>query len=43
MRLGSGKPQSETGIPALVPALELDSSPMLHAKPIEPVTFYHCI
>jgi len=43
MRLGSGKPQSDSGIPSLAPAMELDSSPMLDSKPIEPGSFYPCI
>jgi len=33
MKLGSG-------MPGLAPATELDSSPMLNAKPIEPVCIY---
>jgi len=43
MRLGSGKPQSDTGIPSVAPAMELESLPMLQAKPVEPVSFYPCI
>jgi len=43
MRLGSGKPQSITGIPSLEPAAEPDSSPMRKAKPVQPVRFYRCI
>jgi len=40
MRLGFGKPQSDTGIPGLAPARVLDLSPMLNAKPVEPVSCY---
>jgi hypothetical protein len=40
MRLGSGKPQSDTCIAGLALAMELDSSPMLNPKPIEPVSIY---
>jgi len=43
MRLGSGKPKSDTSIPSLAPATEVDSLPMLNAKPIEPVSIYPCI
>ena len=43
MRLGSGKPQSDTCIPGLVPAAEPDSSHMPKAKPVEPVRSHPCI
>jgi len=39
MRICSGKPQLDTGIPCLVPAAEPDSSPMLNKKPVEPDSF----
>jgi hypothetical protein len=43
IRLGSVKPQSNTSISGLEPAVELDTSPLLKAKPVEPVSFYPCI
>ena len=43
IRLGSVKPQSKLSIPSGEPAAEPDSSPLLKAKPVEPVTFYPCI
>jgi hypothetical protein len=43
MRLGSVKPQSKSTIPSGEPAAEPDSSTLLKAKPIEPVSFYPCI
>jgi hypothetical protein len=43
MRLGSGKPKSDTRIPGLVPAMKVDSSPMPNAKPIELVRIYPCL
>jgi len=43
LRLGSVKPQSESSIPSGEPAAEPDSSPLLNAKPVEPVSFYPCI
>jgi len=43
MWLGSGKLLLDTGIPGYAPAAELDSSPMVRAKPIEPISFYTCI
>ena len=48
-RLGSVKPQSKSSIPSSEPAAEPDSSTLLNAKPIEPVSsvepviFYPCI
>jgi len=41
--LGSVKPQSNTSISGLQPAVEPDMSPLLKAKPVEPVSFYPCI
>jgi len=43
IRLGSVKPQSKSSIPSGEPAAEPDSSTLLKAKPIEPVSFYPCI
>jgi len=43
IRLGSVKPQSKSSIPSGEPAAEPDSSPLLKAKPVEPVSFYSCI
>jgi len=49
IRLGSVKPQSEWSIPSGEPAAEPDSSTLLKAKPVEPVSsvepgsFYRCI
>jgi len=43
MRLRSGKPQSDTCIPSVVPAIQMNSSPMLIVKPAEPISFYTCI
>ena len=43
IRLGSGNPLLDTGIPSFAPAMEPDSSPMLKAKSFEPVSFYPCI
>jgi hypothetical protein len=43
IRLGSVKPQSKSCIPGGDPAAEPDSSMLLNAKPIEPVSFYPCI
>ena len=43
IRLGSVKPQSQLGIPSGEPAAEPDSSMLLKAKPVEPVSFYPCI
>jgi len=40
IRLGSVKPQSKSSIPSGEPAAEPDSSPLLNAKPVEPVSFY---
>jgi hypothetical protein len=42
-RLGSVKLQSKSSIPSGVPAAEPDSSTLLNAKPVEPVSFYPCI
>jgi hypothetical protein len=41
--LGSVKPQSKSSIPSSEPAAEPDSSMLLKAKPVEPISFYHCI
>jgi len=43
IRLGSVKPQSKLSIASGEPAAEPDSSMLLKAKPIEPVSFYPCI
>ena len=49
IRLGSVKPQSTSSIPSGNPAAEPDSSTLLKAKPVEPVSsvepvsFYPCI
>jgi hypothetical protein len=43
MRLSSGKPQFDIGIPGLAPAGEVDSSPMLNKKLVGLVSFYPCI
>ena len=43
IKLGSVKPQSQSSIPSGEPAAEPDSSPLLNAKPVEPVSFYPCI
>jgi len=43
IRLGSVKPQCKSCIPGGKPAAEPDSSMLLKAKPIEPVSFYPCI
>jgi hypothetical protein len=43
IRLGSVKPQSKSCITGGEPAAEPDSSMLLKAKPIEPVSFYPCI
>jgi len=43
IRLGSVKPQSQSSIPSGEPAAEPDSSMLLKAKPVEPVSFYPCI
>jgi hypothetical protein len=43
IRLGSVKLQSKSFIPGGEPAAEPDSSMLLKAKPIEPVSFYPCI
>jgi len=43
IRLGSVKPQSQSSIPSGEPAAEPDSSTLLKAKPVEPVSFYPCI
>ena len=41
--IGSGKPQSATGIAGLAPATEPDSSPLHNPKPVESVSFNPCI
>jgi hypothetical protein len=43
IRLGSVKPECILCIPGGEPAAEPDSSMLLKAKPIEPVSFYPCI
>jgi len=43
IRLGSVKPQSNTTISGFEPAPELDMSPLLKAKRVEPVSFYPCL
>ena len=43
IRLSSVKPQSKSSIPSGVPASEPDSSMLLKAKPVEPVSLYPCI
>jgi len=43
IRLSSVKPQSKSHIPSGEPAAEPDSSMLLKAKPVEPVSFYPCI
>jgi hypothetical protein len=43
IRLGSVKPQLNTSISGLVHTVEPDTSPLLKAKPVEPVSFYPCI
>ena len=43
IRLGSLKPQSKLTMPSGEPAVEPDSSTLLTAKPVEPVSFYPCI
>jgi len=43
IRLGSVKPQSKSSIPSGEPAAEPDLSPLLKAKPVEPVSLYPCI
>jgi len=42
-RLGLVKPESRLNIPSGVPAAEPDWSTLLKAKPVELVSFYHCI
>jgi len=43
IRLGSVKLQSKSSIPSGEPAVEPDTSPLLKAKPVEPVSCYLCI
>jgi hypothetical protein len=43
LRLWSRKPLSDNGQRGFVPATELDSSPMVNAKPVEYVSPYPCI
>jgi hypothetical protein len=43
IRLGSVKPQSNSCITGGEPAAEPDSSTLLKATPVEPVSFYRCI
>jgi len=43
IRLGSVKPQSKSSIASGEPSAEPDSSLLLKAKPVEPVSFYPCI
>jgi len=40
--VGSEMPQSNTSIPSLQPGVEPDSSPLLKARPVDPVIFYFC-
>ena len=40
IRLGFMRPQSNTSIPGLEPAMEPDLSPLLKAKAVEPVSIY---
>jgi len=42
-RLGSVKPQSNMSTPGLQPTAEFDTSPLLKAMPVEPVSFYPCL
>jgi len=42
IRLGSVKAQSIWSIPSGQPAAEPGLSPLLNAKPVEPVSFYPC-
>ena len=42
IRLGPVKPQSKSSIPSGEPAGEPNSSPLLKAKPVKPVSFYPC-
>jgi hypothetical protein len=43
IRLGSVKPQSYMSVFGIEPAAEPDTSPLLKAKPVDPVCLYHCI
>jgi len=43
IRLGSVKPQTKPSICSGEPSAEPDSSMLLKAKPVEPVSFYPCI
>jgi hypothetical protein len=43
IRLGSVKPSSKASIPSGETAAEPNSSMLLNAKPVEPVSFYPCI
>ena len=43
IRLGSVKQQSNTSVSGLEPAAEPNMSPLLNAKPVEPVSIYPCI
>ena len=43
IRLGAVKPQSQSSLPSGEPAEEPDSSILLKAKPVEPVSFDLCI
>jgi len=43
IRLGPVKPQPKWSIPSGEPAAEPDSSTLLKAKPVDPVSFYPCI
>jgi len=43
IRLGSVMPQLNTSICGFEPTTEHDTSPLLKAKPVEPVSLYHCI
>ena len=43
IRLGSVQLQSNTNISGIEPTAECDTSSLLIAKPVEPVSFYPCI
>jgi len=43
MRLGSEKPQGDNPMVPPMPAAVRESSPIVIAKPVQPVSFYPCI
>jgi hypothetical protein len=43
MSFGSEKPQADKYIVPLMPTAVPDSSPIEIPKPVQPVSFYHCI